>query len=391
MLNIALFGPPGAGKGTQSRLLVEKYNLAYISTGDILRKEIEKGSEVGEQVKEIIKKGGLVSDEIIVQIIEKELRTNTEKVNGFLFDGFPRTTVQAYILEGLLLKMNTQLHCMLSLEVPKEELVERMTKRAESENRPDDNKEVIQYRLQEYENKTKPVIDFYKEKGNYQQVKGTGSLDTVQAELVGHIDRVLQKIWFNVVLLGPPGSGKGTQGNKLAKQFNLTYISTGALLREEIRKGTDMGKSAESHVSKGDIVPDEIAIKIIEREINKHPESRGFIFKGFPRTIVQAYILDGLLRKRGSSLSLVTNLFVPTLESFRRLAARGKTESGRVYDIDTETIIRRLENYENRSEKVYAYYDNKKHYVEKVDGVGSEEEVYQRLSDTIKKALKKAR
>lgn len=390
MLNIALFGPPGAGKGTQSRLLVNKYNLAYISTGDILRKEIEKNSEIGQQVKEIIKKGGLVSDEIIVQIIEEELRTNTEKVNGFLFDGFPRTTVQAYILEGLLLKMNTELHCMLSLEVPRENLIERMTKRAEKENRPDDTEEVIKYRMEEYDNKTKPVIDFYKEKGNYKAVQGVGALEEVHNSLVSHIDKVLQKIWFNVVLLGPPGSGKGTQGHKLAERFNLTYISTGSLLRKEIAKGTQMGKSAESYISKGDIVPDEIAIKIIEREIHKNPESRGFIFKGFPRTIVQAYILDGLLRKRNSSLSLVIDLSVPTLESFRRLANRGKSAHGRVYDIDTDTIIRRLENYEKRSEKVYGYYEKKQHIV-KVDGIGNEDKVYERLCNTIEKALKKAR
>lgn len=390
MLNIALFGPPGAGKGTQSRLLVNKYNLAYISTGDILRKEIERNSEVGQKVKEIIKKGGLVSDEIIVQIIEEELRTNTEKVSGFLFDGFPRTTVQAYILEGLLLKMNTELHCMLSLDVPREDLIERMNKRAEKENRPDDTQEVIKYRLEEYENKTKPVIEFYQEKGNYKQVEGVGTLEDVHTRLVSHIDKVLQKIWFNVVLLGPPGSGKGTQGNKLAERFNLTYISTGSLLRKEIAKGTEMGKSAESYISKGDIVPDEIAIKIIEREIQKNPESRGFIFKGFPRTIVQAYILDGLLRKRSSSLSLIIDLSVPTLESFRRLADRGKSGQGRVYDIDTDTIIRRLENYEKRSEKIGGYYD-RKHDVVKVDGIGSEDEIYERLCMTIEKALKKAR
>ncbi len=391
MLNIALFGPPGAGKGTQSKLLIDKYNLAYISTGDILRKEIKSNSEIGQQVTEIIKKGGLVSDEIIVQIIEKELRTNSEKVNGFLFDGFPRTTVQAYILEGLLLKMNTQLHCMLSLEVPREELIDRMTKRAEKENRPDDTAEVIKYRLEEYENKTKPVIDFYKEKGNYQSINGTGDLESVHNQLVKKIDGALQKIWFNVVLLGPPGSGKGTQGHKLAEKFNLTYISTGSLLRKEIKKDSEMGKNAETYISKGDIVPDEIAIKIIEREINKNPESRGFIFKGFPRTIVQAYILDGLLRKRDSSLSLVIDLNVPTLESFRRLADRGKSGKGRSYDIDTDTIIKRLENYETRSKKVYNYYHENKHCIETVDGIGDEDAVYERLCDTIEKALKKAR
>ncbi|MDZ7775630.1 MAG: nucleoside monophosphate kinase [Bacteroidales bacterium] len=111
MLNIALFGPPGAGKGTQSKLLIEKYNLTYISTGDILRQEIAEGSELGKQAKGIIAKGNLVSDEIIVQIIEKGSRWTPYQRHPFR--RFPRTLVQAYILEGLLLKMNTFLSCMI--------------------------------------------------------------------------------------------------------------------------------------------------------------------------------------------------------------------------------------------------------------------------------------
>lgn len=390
MLNIALFGPPGAGKGTQSKMLVEKYNLAYISTGDILREEIKNETPIGIEAKEVIKRGELVSDELIVQIIEDKLKLHTEKVNGFLFDGFPRTTVQAYILEGLLLKMNTELHCVLGLEVPNDELMNRMMSRAEKENRPDDTEEVIKFRLQEYENKTKSVIDFYKEQGNYVSVNGMGDMETVHNSLMGHIDKVLQKIWFNVVLLGPPGSGKGTQGRSLADRFNLTYISTGSLLRKEIQAKTEMGLAAEGYINKGDIVPDEIAIKLIEREITKNPESRGFVFKGFPRTIVQAYILDGLLRKRNSSLSLAINLTVSTLESFRRLSERGKTEKGRAYDIDTETIIRRLENFEKRFSMVHNYYTKRKVTVE-IDGVGTEQDVYKRLCQTVKEALKKAR
>lgn len=141
MLNIALFGPPGAGKGTQSKMLVEKYNLAYISTGDILRSEIAEGTELGHQAIDIIKQGGLVPDEIIVQIIEERILSNTD-VNGFLFDGFPRTTVQAYILEGLLLKMNTKLDCMLSLDVPKVQLRNRLLERAKKKIVP-----MIQKRL----------------------------------------------------------------------------------------------------------------------------------------------------------------------------------------------------------------------------------------------------
>jgi adenylate kinase len=125
MFNIALFGPPGAGKGTQSKMLIEKYNLAYISTGDILREEMAQGTVLGKKAQAVIERGELVSDDIIVQIIEKKIQTNPE-VSGFLFDGFPRTVIQAYILEGLLLKMNTTLSCMISLEVPEDELMKRM-------------------------------------------------------------------------------------------------------------------------------------------------------------------------------------------------------------------------------------------------------------------------
>ena len=129
MLNIALFGPPGACKGTQSKKLLEEYNLTYISTGDILRTEIAEGSPLGIEATSIIAGGGLVSDELIVRIIEKTIRTNTSS-KGILFDGFPRTTVQAYILEGLLLKLNSSLDCMISLEVPDKELIDRVEREA---------------------------------------------------------------------------------------------------------------------------------------------------------------------------------------------------------------------------------------------------------------------
>ena len=116
MLNIALFGPPGAGKGTQSEFLINKYNLFYISTGDLLRKEIANKTKLGLEAQSIIASGGLVSDEIIVQIIEKTITDNPDS-NGFLFDGFPRTYIQAYILEGLMLKLNTSLNCLISLKL----------------------------------------------------------------------------------------------------------------------------------------------------------------------------------------------------------------------------------------------------------------------------------
>ncbi|OYT17304.1 MAG: adenylate kinase [Bacteroidetes bacterium 4572_77] len=381
MLNLALFGPPGAGKGTQSKLLLEKYNLTYISTGDILRKEIAEGSILGMKAKAIIEKGGLAPDEIIVQIIEQRI-TKDEGSKGILFDGFPRTTVQAYILDGLLLRQNTSLSAMLSLEVPREQLIQRMMERAKTSGRKDDTLEIIKFRLEEYENKTKPVADFYKAKDLYYPINGIGKIDDIFENLKETITSTLKKKWINVVLYGPPGSGKGTQAQKLAKKYNLVYISTGQLLRKEVADNTEIGKKVEDFMIKGEIVPDEIAIGLIERKIKDHPEANGFIFKGFPRTIVQAYILDGLLLKLNQTVSVAIGIEVSTLECFKRLSARGKTRSKRSYDEGMELIINRLDEFYARTQIVGEYYKKHKKFTT-INGQGTEDEIFDRLVETI--------
>src|SRR5208337_641487 len=201
MLNIALFGPPGAGKGTQSEFLIEKYNLFYISTGDLLRKEIANHTKLGLEAQSIIASGGLVSDEIIVQIIEKTITDNPQS-NGFLFDGFPRTYIQAYILEGLMLKLNTSLNCLISLAVPEEVSVERLMNRGMTSGRSDDNESVIRNRLKEYNQKTLPVLQFYRDKGIYVEVDGTAGIDQVHDRITEIIRNELSKSLFNVVLFG---------------------------------------------------------------------------------------------------------------------------------------------------------------------------------------------
>lgn len=389
MLNIALFGPPGAGKGTQSKQLVEKYNLAYISTGEILRNEIANETELGKKAKVRISKGELVDDEIIVQIIEGFIEANT-KVRGVLFDGFPRTYVQAYILEGLLQRINSKLSCMISLEVPKDELRKRMLERAKTSGRNDDNAEVIENRLLEYDKKTVPVAKYYQERGLYKPVNGLGDIDTIYSNINNVIQDTLKGKLFNVVLLGMPGSGKGSQSELLAEEFGLKYISTGKMLRTEISNNSDIGGQVQNYMQKGDIVPDEIAIKLIEKEINDHPDAKGFIFKGYPRSIVQAYILDGLLRKKQSAVTLVIDIEISMLEAFKRLFERGKTENSRDYDAHPETIIRRIEGYENLSSHVPKYYEKTLNVV-KVDGHGTKEEVYQRLRKVIKESFSRSR
>jgi len=389
MLNIALFGPPGAGKGTQSKRLIDEYKLAYIATGDMLREEIAEGTELGKKVKGIIEIGGLADDEMIVQIIERKIKMNPE-VNGYLFDGFPRTYVQAYILEGLLLKLNTSLSCMLSLEVPKDMLKERMLERAKVSGRKDDNLEVIERRLQEYDNKTVPVIDFYREKNIYYPIDGVGSFNEVYGRITNAIEHTLKKKWLNVVLFGYPGAGKGTQAKLIAEKYNLVYVSTGKILRQEIKDDTEIGRKAKPYMDKGAIVPDEIAIRLIEHKIKTNPEANGFIFKGFPRTIVQAYILDGLIRKMNSSVSCMIDLDVSPLESVKRLSARNKTDKRRPYDSDTEVIVQRLEEHEERTIRVKEYY-KKQDKVITVDGIGETDTVFDRLSNSIELALRNIR
>lgn len=381
MLNIALFGPPGAGKGTQSEKLLKRYNLTYISTGDMLRSEIAEGSELGLEAKSIIEKGGLVSDELIVKIIEKKIKTDTNS-SGILFDGFPRTTVQAYILEGVLLKLGSKLDCMVSLDVPEDVLIERLLLRAKTSGRSDDTLDVIKVRLEEYNNKTKAVAEFYDKKQKYFKINGVGEIDDIFDNIVEVVEANRKKEFNNIVLLGRPGSGKGTQGRMLADKHNLVYISTGKLLRKEVADNTEIGKIAAPFMNKGEIVPDEIPIKLIEDQIKKNSEANGFIFKGFPRTIVQAYILDGLLRREGMKVSGVIDMKVTTLEAVKRLSERAKTDRKRSYDESAELIVNRLEQYNDKTIPVLDYYKKQEKYIS-VKAEKDMETVFKLLSDQV--------
>ncbi len=389
MLNIALFGPPGAGKGTQSEKLIERYNLFYISTGDLLRKELAAKSELGRAAQDIIASGGLVSDEIIVQIIEKTITENPQ-AQGFLFDGFPRTYIQAYILEGLMIKLNTSLTCLINLQVPEAVSVERLLARGRVSGRSDDNEEVIRNRLREYANKTVPVLRFYKDKGVHREVDATASIEEVNGQLVSIIQKELSKTLYNGVIFGYPGSGRGSQGRALAERHGLEYVATGPMLEDEIAAGTDLGKQIKELYDSGQLVPDEIVVPLIERKLANSADVRGFIFKGFPRTLVQSYILDGLLKKHGSSISQIFEIEVPTLELIRRLDERSQTERRMPYDSSTSKIVKRLQEHELKTVPVIRKY-NQLHGVTKIDGDAPFDEVFEKISAEIEKGLTGAR
>ncbi|MEL7003210.1 MAG: adenylate kinase [Bacteroidota bacterium] len=187
MLNIVLFGSPGAGKGTQSELLIDKYNLKHISTGDLFRWHTKNDTPLGKRVKEIMNSGNLVSDDITIAMLREEVEKFPE-ASGFLFDGFPRTVAQAESLDNLMDSMETAIHGVVELQVSEEEVRSRIAKRKAIENRPDDAEEKLNKRISEYFNKTVHVLPFYKEQGRLETVNGIGDIDSISEEIFKIID-----------------------------------------------------------------------------------------------------------------------------------------------------------------------------------------------------------
>lgn len=190
MFNLILFGPPGSGKGTQSEKLIAKYNLKHLSTGDLLRSEIGQKTQLGLEAKKFMDKGNLVPDEVVIGMINDALDKNTE-VEGFLFDGFPRTAIQAEELDQLLIRKNTCIDVMLALDVSEDELIKRLLKRGETSGRSDDNNEqVIRARILEYHKKTATVADHYGKAHKVVMVKGEGGVEDIFNGLCVEIDRL---------------------------------------------------------------------------------------------------------------------------------------------------------------------------------------------------------
>lgn len=189
MLNLVLFGPPGAGKGTQSEKLIAKYQLVHLSTGDILRNEIKNQTTLGLEAKKLMDAGVLVPDEVVIGMIGNKLEEN-KSAKGFIFDGFPRTTAQAEALDKLLAGNNTAVSMMLALEVDNEELTKRLLLRGKDSGRADDsNESIIRNRINEYNNKTAPLKQYYTAQNKFHAVNGIGSIDEIFAALCSLIDK----------------------------------------------------------------------------------------------------------------------------------------------------------------------------------------------------------
>lgn len=188
-MNIVIFGAPGSGKGTQSAKLVERYGLHHISTGDLLRSHIARGTELGKVADGFISRGNLIPDELMLDILAHELDTHAD-ADGFIFDGFPRTIPQAEELNKMLEKRGTKVHAVVGLEVPEKELTERLIKRGIDSGRSDDNEATIAKRLEVYRRQTEPLKEFYNRRLIYYPITGFGNVDDIFNFIVSVIDSI---------------------------------------------------------------------------------------------------------------------------------------------------------------------------------------------------------
>ena len=189
-MNIIIFGPPGAGKGTQAVRISEKYNIAHVSTGDMFRSAVKNGTDLGMKAKTFMNKGELVPDEIVIGIIRDRIGEDDCTKSGFLLDGFPRTIPQAEALDKMLSEENLGITKVISLEVDDKEIVNRILKRQKLERRSDDSESVVKNRLQVYRNQTEPLKEYYREKGNLVEIDGMGEIDYVFGEIKNVLDEL---------------------------------------------------------------------------------------------------------------------------------------------------------------------------------------------------------
>lgn len=188
MYNLVVFGAPGSGKGTQSAKLIDEFGLYHISTGELLRDHIARGTELGKIADSYISKGNLIPDDLMIDILSNELKNNPETAKGVIFDGFPRTIEQARSLNELLARYNSKVHAVVGLDVDDDELIERLLNRGKESGRADDNLDAINNRLKIYHSQTLPLRKFYESQGKYHHIPGSGSVDSIFDSIVKSLE-----------------------------------------------------------------------------------------------------------------------------------------------------------------------------------------------------------
>ncbi|KAJ7543786.1 hypothetical protein O6H91_09G052600 [Diphasiastrum complanatum] len=361
-LIIFVLGGPGCGKSTQCRQIVEKFNFVHISVGDLLRSEVAKGSPLGIECEKLMKEGKLVHVDVSLKLIMSAMDNSRNK--HFLIDGFPRAVDQAQAFEAKIARPNM----LIYLDCPIEIMEDRLLRRGETSGRTDDNAETFKKRFNNFIRDTVPVLAYY-EKTSPKLVKKVSSVpppaevfmeisilfkealkleEKTTVRTFDHNQHDCKRKTF-IFVLGGPGSGKGTQCELIVRDFGYTHLSTGDLLRNEIKSGSEIGKSCEYIVKEGKLVPLEITMKLLQDAMDK-VSCKHFLIDGFPRAVEQAYEFESKVGK--PDIVIYLNCSMEIME--KRLLERGKS-SGRADD-NIDTIKKRFEAFVAESKPVVKYY-----------------------------------
>ncbi|KAI9341354.1 adenylate kinase-domain-containing protein [Obelidium mucronatum] len=364
---IFVLGGPGSGKGTQCERLAKEFNLTHLSTGDLLRAELQKGSEIGKRCGDLMKEGKIVPMETILGLLKTAIEGTAGNTPGFLIDGFPRAMDQAIEFEKTIFPAKKVLFFNCPLDILEKRLIER----GKTSGRADDNIETIRKRFKTFQQESMPVVGHFGKR--VLKIESTGTVDQVYADLKQNLisEGVVKPIPNIIFVLGGPGSGKGTQCERLAKEFNLTHLSTGDLLRAELQKGSDIGKKCGDLMKEGKIVPMDVILGLLKNAIEQSPESTpGFLIDGFPRAMNQAIEFEKTIFP--AKKVLFFNCPLDTLE--KRLIERGKT-SGRADD-NIDTIRKRFKTFQEESMPVVGHFGPR---VLKIESTGTVDQVYSDL------------
>lgn len=349
---IFVIGGPGSGKGTQCALIVEKFGYTHLSSGDLLRAEVASGSERGKALNEVMQRGELVSLDTVLELLKEAMVAKAATSKGFLIDGYPRELEQGTRFEQEVAEAQFALY----FEVSDETMTKRLLGRAETSGRVDDNEETIKKRLETFHEVTKPVINYYKKLDKLKTISAEAGPDEVFAE----VQPLFQELEAGgklkdakvIFVVGGPGSGKGTQCANIVKQYGFCHLSSGDLLRDEVKAGSERGKRLNAIMEKGELVPlDEVLGLLRDAMVKESSKTKCFLIDGYPRELEQGKRFESEV----APCTAVLYFEVSDETMNQRLLERGKS-SGRVDD-NEETIKKRLTTFHNQTTPVIDYYD----------------------------------